>query len=109
MTGSLLLSLLSVWKSLFVPADVGGGDVKDPEARAEIFNQSLGSRNRVGIGLSYQPTRLHRAGGIHSLESNLGLHKRLKIRALHTKIWASFNSLPVRSKTKDDSVRWDPL
>ncbi len=28
--------------------------------RAGIFKQSMGSRNRVGIGLSYQPARLHK-------------------------------------------------
>ncbi len=28
--------------------------------RAGIFKQSMGSRNRVGIGLSYRPARLHR-------------------------------------------------
>ncbi len=27
--------------------------------RAGIFKQSLGARNRVGIGLSYRPARLH--------------------------------------------------
>ncbi len=27
--------------------------------RAGIFNQSMGARNRVGMGLSYQPARLH--------------------------------------------------
>jgi hypothetical protein len=27
---------------------------------AGIFNQSMGARNRVGVGLSYQPARLHR-------------------------------------------------
>jgi hypothetical protein len=27
---------------------------------AGIFKHSLGARNRVGIGLSYRPTRLHR-------------------------------------------------
>ncbi len=26
---------------------------------AGIFEQSMGTRNRVGIGLSYQPARLH--------------------------------------------------
>ncbi len=25
-----------------------------------IFKQSMGARNRVGIGLSYRPARLHR-------------------------------------------------
>ncbi len=29
-------------------------------AKLEIFNQSMGARNRVGIGLSYRPARLHR-------------------------------------------------
>jgi hypothetical protein len=38
----------------------------------------MGARNRGGIGLLYQATK---AGGIHSLESISGLHKRLKIRA----------------------------
>jgi hypothetical protein len=27
---------------------------------AGIFKQSIGARNRVGIGFSYQPVRLHR-------------------------------------------------
>jgi hypothetical protein len=27
--------------------------------RAGIFKQSMGARNRVGIGLSYRPARLH--------------------------------------------------
>jgi hypothetical protein len=29
-------------------------------ARAGIFKQAMGARNRVGIGLSYRPARLHR-------------------------------------------------
>jgi hypothetical protein len=29
------------------------------EHSAEIFKQSMGARNRVGIGLSYRPARLH--------------------------------------------------
>ena len=28
--------------------------------RAGIFKQSMGARNRLGIGLSYRPARLHR-------------------------------------------------
>jgi hypothetical protein len=27
--------------------------------RAGIFKQSMGARNRVGIGLSYRPARIH--------------------------------------------------
>ncbi len=49
---------------------------------AGIFKQSMGSRNQVGIGLSYRPARLHRLAGIDSLESIPGLLKSLKIRAL---------------------------
>ncbi len=30
------------------------------ESRAGIFKQSMGARNRGGIGLSYRPARLHR-------------------------------------------------
>ncbi len=43
---------------------------------AKIFNQSMGARNREGIGLSYRPARLC------SLESIHRLLKSLKIRAL---------------------------
>jgi hypothetical protein len=32
----------------------------DRDYRAGIFKQSMGARNRVGIGLSYRPARLHR-------------------------------------------------
>ncbi len=44
--------------------------------------KSMGARNRVGMGLSYRPARLHRADGIDFLESILWLLKSLKIRAL---------------------------
>jgi len=49
---------------------------------AGIFKQSMGARNRVGIGLSYRPARLlHiQPGGIVSLETILGLLESLKIR-----------------------------
>jgi hypothetical protein len=30
------------------------------QIRAGSFKQSMGARNRVGIGLSYRPARLHR-------------------------------------------------
>jgi hypothetical protein len=49
---------------------------------AGIYKQSMGAGNRVGVGLSYRPARLHtQTGGIGSLESILGLLKSLKIRA----------------------------
>ncbi len=48
------------------------------EFSAGIFKQSMGARNRVGIGLSYRPARLH---SLDELESTLGLLKSLKIRA----------------------------
>jgi hypothetical protein len=47
---------------------------------AGILEQSMGARNRVGIGLSYRPGRLH-----WPAESIPGLRKRLKIPA-HTEL-----------------------
>ncbi len=47
---------------------------------AGIFKQNMGTRNRVGIGLSNRPAaRLHRLA-----ELIPGFHKRLKIRAQAT-------------------------
>jgi hypothetical protein len=54
---------------------------------AVIFSQSMGARNREGIGLSYRPARQHSLAELvpsTSLESILGLLKSLKIRALCT-------------------------
>ncbi len=34
------------------------------KSRAGIFKQSMGARNRVGIGLSYRPAKLHRLAEI---------------------------------------------
>jgi hypothetical protein len=49
-----------------------------------IFRQSIGARNRVGIGLSHRPARLHRLA-----ESIPGIHKRLKIPAQDSQINAT--------------------
>ncbi len=43
---------------------------------AGIFEQSMGARNRVGIGLSVRPARLHFLA-VNSLESIPGLLKSL--------------------------------
>ncbi len=48
---------------------------------AGIFEQSMGAKNRVGIGLSYWPTRLHRLA-----ESIPGLFESFKILSLKSKI-----------------------
>jgi len=48
---------------------------------AEI-KQSMGARNRVGIGFFVPARQATQPGGIGSLESILGLLKSLKIRAL---------------------------
>jgi hypothetical protein len=40
------------------------------------------AKNRVGIGLSYRPTRLHRQAELIPMESIPGLLNSLKIRAL---------------------------
>jgi hypothetical protein len=42
----------------------------------------MGARNRVGIGLSYRPTRLHK---LSELALILGLNKSLKIRVVQKK------------------------
>jgi hypothetical protein len=47
---------------------------------AGIFKQSMGVRNRVGIGLSYRPATLHRLAEL--IPWNRFLHNRLKVRAL---------------------------
>jgi hypothetical protein len=39
------------------------GDVAVDNISAGIFKQAMGARNRVGIGLSYRPARLHRLAG----------------------------------------------
>jgi hypothetical protein len=44
------------------------------KSRVGIFKQSIGARNRVGIGLSYRPAMLHSLA-IGFLESILGLLK----------------------------------
>ncbi len=73
---SLLILVLLVSSPLSLPT-IPQHDSRSPEL--EFLNNLWGARNRVGIGLSYRSTRLHRAGGIDSLESILGLLKSLKI------------------------------
>ncbi len=54
--------------------------------RAGILEQSLGARNRVGIGLWF---RLHRLAGLTTTRFLLGSycpHKLFKIPALHKKV-----------------------
>ncbi len=55
--------------------------IKWRDSSAGIFKQSMGARNRVGIGLSFLPRQATQPGGIGSLESILGVLKSLKIRA----------------------------
>jgi hypothetical protein len=52
---------------------------------AAILGQSMGVRNRVGIGLSYRPARLHRLAESTPWELIPGLLKSLKIRALFSR------------------------
>jgi hypothetical protein len=60
-------------------SDHGRGRMLAQESCAGIFKQSMGARNRVGIGLSYRPTRLHRHAELIPWNRFLG---SLKIRAL---------------------------
>jgi hypothetical protein len=51
---------------------------------AGILKQSMGARNRVGIGLSYRSVRLHRLA-----ESIPGLLKSIKIKSLDIYLYIS--------------------
>ncbi len=77
---------------------------------AGIFKQSTGARNRVGIGLSFRPARLHNTqpGGIGFLESILGLLKRLKIRALYH-LWCPVLSVTPPPPPTTTSINTDAL
>jgi hypothetical protein len=66
-------------------------EIRAVENSAGIFKQSVGVRNRVGIGLSYRSARLKRLAELipclaYSLESILGLLKSLKIRAQYCNV-----------------------
>jgi hypothetical protein len=50
---------------------------------AGICKQYVGVRNRVGIGLSYRPARLHRLAELNPWNRFLDSLKSLEIRALH--------------------------
>jgi hypothetical protein len=52
------------------------------QTSAGIFKQSIGARNRVGIGLSYWPARLHRLAKLIPWNRFFGSLKVTKIRAL---------------------------
>ncbi len=56
---------------------------------AGIFQQSMGARNRVGIGLSYRPARLHNlAELVPWKKSILGLLKSFKQQVLNCQYMA---------------------
>jgi hypothetical protein len=64
---------------------------------AGVLEQSMGARNRVGLGLSYRPARLH------SLESIPGLFKNLKIPFVYEQAQLgipTFNCHPVNWATQ---------
>ncbi len=65
--------------SLILQCHKGKGD---RDCCARIFKQSMGTRNRVGIGLSCRPARLHRLAALIPWKSIPGILKSLKIRAL---------------------------
>jgi hypothetical protein len=47
----------------------------DSSQSEQIFKHSMGARNRVGIGLSYRPTRLHRLAELITWNQFLGSFK----------------------------------
>ncbi len=68
-----------------------------PVASAGIFKQSMGARNRVGIGLSYRPASLHSVAELGSSESILGILKSLTIRPLYCGQGSLLNRLLIGS------------
>jgi hypothetical protein len=58
-----------------------------PDCCAGILKQFMGARNRVGIGLSYRPARLHSLAELVPWNRIHGLHKSLKIWALMCDVW----------------------
>jgi hypothetical protein len=53
-----------------------------PEACAGILEQSMGTRNQAGKGLTYRPRQATKAGEIDAMESIPGLRECLKIPPL---------------------------
>ncbi len=76
---------------------------------AGIFKQSMGARNRVGIGLSYHPARLHRLAESIPWNRFLGILKGLQIRALavHVLTWWDDDSRRGRP-SRTTCSRWAP-
>jgi hypothetical protein len=58
-------------------------EYRSTEYSAGIFKQSMGARNRLGIGLSYRPARLHRLAEL-ILEIDSWVPQKFKIRAQGT-------------------------
>jgi hypothetical protein len=73
-----------------------------------LNNLCMGARNRVGIGLSYRPTRLNitQPGGFGSSESILGLLKSLKIRALVFKTFKEPAGIDSKDSILPANVAW---
>jgi hypothetical protein len=80
----ILINRAGIFKESMGAKNRGGIGLSYRPARAGIFKQSMGARNRVGKGVIVPACQATKAGGIYSLESIPGLHKRLKIRALVT-------------------------
>jgi hypothetical protein len=70
---------------------------KDKELSAGIFKQSMGARNRGGIGLSYRPARLHSLAELVPWNRFLG---SLKVKKFG--LWKQIN---VKDKSWFHSVR----
>ncbi len=55
-------------------------NVTEVGTKAGIFKQSMGARNRVGIGLSYWPARLHRRAELIPWNRFLGSGKKYGLK-----------------------------
>ncbi len=70
---------------------------KDKELSASIFKQSMGARNRGGIGLSYRPARLHSLAELVPWNRFLG--------SLKVKKFGLLKQINVKDKSWFHSVR----
>ena len=63
-----------------------------------IFEQSMGARNRIGIGLSYRPARLHRLAGRYDNAVPTRFLAPIDCSKIRAQIW---NFFPFLQKARD--------
>jgi len=91
------------WESDYVATNAGKSDslVKWKQSCALILEQSMGVRNRVGIGLPYRPTRLHRLAN-RFLEFDCWPPYKFK-NAVSDKFWMKLDNLDSMVSAKPEN------